>query len=126
MTSKTSSPNASTSFRAKWDPIPLTMPEPRYRSIPSRVAGGMTRTFSAWNCIPCLRSFTQTPEQSTDSPWLTEGTVPTTVASSRLPGTRTRNTVNPVSSLWKVIRSTAPWIRSGLLIKLTGALYLLL
>ena len=43
MMSKTCSPKARTSFFAKCGPMPLTMPEPRYFSMPSRVLGGMTR-----------------------------------------------------------------------------------
>ena len=39
MTSKTFSPNAATSFWAKWGPTPLMTPLPRYFSMPSGVDG---------------------------------------------------------------------------------------
>jgi len=42
------------------------------------------------------------------SPALTLARTPTTVTSSRWPLTFTRNTANPVSSLWKVMRSINP------------------
>ena len=44
MTSNTSAPKACTSLRAKCGPMPLTMPEPRYLSMPSSVVGGTTRS----------------------------------------------------------------------------------
>jgi hypothetical protein len=49
--------------------------------------------------------------------------VPTTVDRSRLPWTLIRNTENPVSSLWNVIRFTEPQSRSWLPFLFTGALY---
>src|SRR5881409_2023253 len=42
------------------------------------------------------------------SPGVMVGAVPTTVTRSRWPRTFTRSTQKPVSSLWKVTRSTAP------------------
>src|SRR5262249_27861909 len=93
---------------AKCGPIPLTIPEPRYFSMPSRVLGGTTRRACVLNCKPCVRSFTQTPCPSMYSPGVMVAAVPTTVTRSRWPRTLTRRTQKPVSSLWKVTRSTAP------------------
>ena len=108
MTSNTCSPKAWTSFLAKCGPMPLTIPEPRYFSIPSNVLGGTTRRACVLNCRPCVRSFTQTPCPSMYSPGVMVAAVPTTVTRSRCPRTLTRRTQKPVSSLWNVTRSTAP------------------
>src|SRR5207244_4028700 len=88
--------------------MPLTMPEPRYFSIPSRVLGGTTRSAWVLNCRPCVRSVTHPPCPSIYSPGVMVAAVPTTVTRSRCPRTLTRRTQKPVSSLWKVTRSTAP------------------
>src|SRR4051812_23813669 len=88
--------------------MPLTMPEPRYFSIPSAVVGGATRRKAALNCRPCARSLTQVPLAWTNSPAPIAAAAPTTVARSRWPRTLTRSTQKPVSGLWKVTRSTRP------------------
>ena len=99
MTSNTASPNARTIWRAKWGPIPLTIPEPRYFSIPSRVVGGTTVSRSARNCSPCCRSLTHSPWASMYSPAETAAALPMTVTTSRWPLTCTRSTQNPDCSL---------------------------
>src|ERR671928_209528 len=48
--------------------MPLTMPEPRYFSIPSAVVGGAARRKAALNWRPCVRSLTQVPLAWTNSP----------------------------------------------------------
>src|SRR5512132_2407042 len=88
--------------------MPLIMPEARYFSIPSAVVGGATRKKSARNCTPCVRSFTHRPLACTNSPAPIAAAWPTTVIKSRWPRAFTRRTQNPLSSLWKVTRSTRP------------------
>src|SRR5690242_11174246 len=67
--------------------MPLTMPEPRYFSIPSAVVGGAARRKAALNWSPCVRSFTQVPLAWTNSPAAIAAAAPTTVARSRWPRT---------------------------------------
>src|SRR3954453_21458989 len=88
--------------------MPLTMPEPRYFSIPSAVVGGAALRNAALNWSPCVRSLTQVPLAWTNSPALIAAAAPTTVARSRWPRTLTRSTQKPVSGLWNVTRSTSP------------------
>jgi hypothetical protein len=47
-----SAPNLSTIFLAKIGPIPLTIPLPKYLSIPSVVVGGTVRRTAAFSCSP--------------------------------------------------------------------------
>src|SRR5262249_24501009 len=94
-------------------PMPLTIPEPKYFSMPSSVLGGTTRRVCALNCSPWVRSVTHPPWPSMYSPGVIVAAVPTTVTRSRCPRTLTRRTQKPVSSLWKVTRSTAPVRWSG-------------
>jgi len=108
MTSNTAAPKACTNFRAKWGPMPLTMPDPKYRSMPSSVVGGTTRSCVVLNWRPCVRSVTHQPSPSMYSPGVMVGAVPTMVTRSRWLRTFTRRTQKPVSSLWKVTRSTLP------------------
>src|SRR5262249_32987926 len=84
------------------------MPDPRYRSMPSSVVGGTTRSCVVLNWRPWVRSVTHQPVLSMYSPGVMVGAVPTTVTRSRWPRTLTRSTQKPVSSLWKVTRSTLP------------------
>src|SRR3954452_3625290 len=88
--------------------MPLTVPEPRYFSIPSAVVGGAARRKAALNCRPRARSLTQVPLAWTNSPALIAAAAPTTVARSRWPRALTRSTQKPVSGLWNVTRSTSP------------------
>ena len=88
--------------------MPLTIPLPRYFSIPSLVVGGLRFERSALNCRPCSLSRNQRPSAVSHSPALTEGSEPITVTRSRCPLTLTRSTANPVSSLKKVTRSIRP------------------
>src|SRR3954470_24424358 len=88
--------------------MPLTIPEPRYFSIPSRVVGGATLRKAALNWRPCVRSVTQVPLAWTNSPAAIAAAAPTTVARSRWPRTLTRSTQKPVSGVWNVTRSTSP------------------
>ena len=99
MTSNTSTPKALTSFLAKCGPMPLTMPEPRYFSIPSKVEGCTTLSWEALNCSPWERSLIQFPRHSTYSPAVTDAAEPMTVDRSRWPRTLTRSTQNPLASL---------------------------
>src|ERR1700730_7497331 len=66
----------------------------------------------ALNCRPCSLSLTHQPSALSHSPAGTEGSDPTTVVSSRCPRAFTRSTQKPLSSLWKVTRSTSPEISS--------------
>ena len=61
MTSKTESPKAATSRRAKCGPMPRRRPEARYFSMPSIEVGAAARSQTARNCRPCVRSFSQVP-----------------------------------------------------------------
>src|SRR6516225_10296633 len=88
--------------------MPLIKPLARYFSIPSRDVGGLHLRNVALNCSPCSLSCTQLPCVVIHSPALTLARTPTTVTSSRWPFTFTRSTANPVSSLWKVMRSINP------------------
>src|SRR6516162_4895225 len=88
--------------------MPLIKPLARYFSIPSRDVGGLHLRNVALNCSPCSLSCTQLPCVVIHSPALTFARTPTTVTSSRWPFTFTRSTANPVSSLWKVMRSINP------------------
>ena len=108
MTSKTSSPNAVTSFLAKWGPMPLIMPLPRYFSMPSRELGGRTFRKVVLNCRPCSRWLSHRPLAWMNSPGWIDAADPRTVTSSRWPRTLTRRTQKPVSGLWNVTRSTRP------------------
>jgi hypothetical protein len=88
--------------------MPLTMPEPRYFSIPSSVVGGATCRNAALNWSPWARSLTQDPLAWTNSPAAMDAAAPTTVTRSRWPRALTRSTQKPFSGLWKVTRSTSP------------------
>src|SRR5512134_1647554 len=95
--------------------MPLIIPEARYFSMPSAVVGGAARRKSARNCAPCVRSLTHRPLAWTNSPAPIAAAWPMTVIRSRWPRAFTRSTQKPLSSLWKVTRSTKParfW-RSG-------------
>ena len=83
MTSNTSSRKASTRTLAKWWPIPCTIPEPRYFSIPSSVVGGTTFRCCALNCIPWVRSLCHDPVHSRNSPGVMDAAQPVTVTRSR-------------------------------------------
>ena len=54
MISKVASPKAATIRLASLGPMPRTMPEPRYFSMPSAVVGGVVLRKSALNCSPCV------------------------------------------------------------------------
>ena len=84
------------------------MPEPRYFSIPSAVVGGVVLRKSALNCSPCVRSVIQTPTAWMNSPAEIDAAWPTTGTRSRCPRAFTFRTAKPLSSLWKVTRSTEP------------------
>src|SRR3954451_16227418 len=88
--------------------MPLTMPDPRYFSMPSAVVGGAERRKAALNWRPCVRSLTQIPLAWTNSPAVIAAATPTRVTRSRWPRALTRSTQKPVSGLWKVTRSTSP------------------
>ena len=47
---KAQAQSAWTNFRAKWGPIPLMKPEPRYFSMPSGLDGCVVRMLVALNC----------------------------------------------------------------------------
>ena len=85
---------------------PLIIPDARYFSMPSAVVGSADRRKSARNCTPCVRSLTQRPLACTNSPAPIAAAWPTTVIRSRWPRAFTRRTQKPLSSLWKVTRST--------------------
>ncbi len=108
MTSKTCVPKASTSRLAKWPPMPLMRPDPRYFSMPATVVGATDLREVAVNCRPWTRSCVQLPSACTNSPSETAAAWPTRVTRSRRPRTSTRSTQNPFSSLWNVMRSTVP------------------
>ena len=74
--------------------------------------GHDAKTLSVLNCRPCCRSLTQTPSHSTYSPGVMLAALPITVTSRARRLTLTRNTQNPLSSLWKVTRSTDPEMES--------------
>src|SRR5690349_8096102 len=88
--------------------MPLTMPEPRYFSMPSSVVGGAERRKAALNWRPWTRSLTQAPLAWTNSPAVIAAAAPTRVTRSRWPRALTRRTQKAVSGLWKVTRSTRP------------------
>ena len=52
MISNVPTPKTATIRSASFGPIPRTMPEPRYFSIPSAVVGGVVLRKSALNCSP--------------------------------------------------------------------------
>src|SRR6267142_5939620 len=93
--------------------MPLTMPLPRYFSIPSRLVGAVLLRVSALNCSPNSRSRIQWPSAVSHSPALTDGNDPTTAMGSRWPLTFTLRTAKPFSSLKKVTRSIRPERLSG-------------
>src|SRR5208283_4561426 len=107
-TSKVFSPKAATIRLASTGPMPRTMPEPMYLSIPSAVVGGVVFRKSALNWSPCARSVIQTPTAWMNSPAEIDATCPTTGTRSRFPRAFTFRTAKPLSSLWKVTRSTEP------------------
>src|ERR1019366_1309392 len=102
-----------TSFLAYTGPMPLTMPLPRYFSMPSLVVGAVLLSMSARNWRPNSRSWIQWPWAVSHSPGLTDGREPTTVTRSRCPFALTFRTPNPFSSLKKVTRSIRPERLSG-------------
>src|ERR1035437_4849327 len=108
MMSKMRSPNVATSFLAYIGPMPLTIPLPRYFSMPSLVLGAVLLSMSARNCRPNSLSWTQRPSAVTHSPALTEAREPTTATKSRCPLAFTLSTAQPFSSLKKVTRSISP------------------
>ncbi len=67
----------------------------------------------ARNCSPCTRSFDHSPTARISSPAAIDATWPTTVSTSRRPGSVMRSTQKPVSGLWNVTRSTVPSIDPG-------------
>ncbi len=114
MTSQPCSPKVRTSLRATLGPMPLSMPETRYFSMPSRVLGGTTRSRRVLNWSPCWQSYPTafaldvlarhdaggTADQGTHIP-LSHDLVP-------------RRTQPLVTSLWKVIRFTKLLNRSAM------------
>src|SRR6266850_6111133 len=94
-------------------PMPLTMPLPRYFSMPSLLVGAVLLRVSARNWGPNSRSCTQRPSAVIHSPGVTAGREPTTVTWSRCPLTFTLRTAKPFSSLKKVTRSIKPERLSG-------------
>src|SRR5271167_3964968 len=84
------------------------MPEPRYFSIPSIDVGAEVRMNRALNCWPWVWSLIHSPDAVTHSPAEMVAACPTTVISSRCPRALIRRTQKPLSSLWKVTRSTRP------------------
>src|ERR1700735_4483832 len=104
--------NLPTILFAKTGPIPLTIPLPKYLSIPSVVVGGTVRRTVAFSCHPCSLSRTHAPSAVSHSPAQTDGEEPTTVTRSRWPVAFTRRTQKPESSFKKVTRSMRPEIRS--------------
>src|SRR3954466_273455 len=88
--------------------MPLTIPAPRYFSIPSAVVGGAALRKAALNWRPWVRSLTQVPLAWTNSPAVIAAAAPTTATRSRWPRALTRSTQKPVSGLWNVTRSTSP------------------
>src|SRR5437879_7628999 len=88
--------------------MPLTMPLPRYFSMPSRVVGAEVLSRSALNCSPNSRSRTHLPSAVSHSPGLTVENEPTTVTSSRCPRALILTTPKPFSSLKNVMRSIKP------------------
>src|SRR3954449_2228893 len=84
--------------------MPLTMPEPRYFSIPSSVVGGAERRKAALNWRPWTRSLTQVPLAWTNSPAVIAAAAPTRVTRSRWPRALTRRTQKPFSGLGKGAR----------------------
>ena len=88
--------------------MPRIMPEPRYFSIPSTDVGAEVRMKRALNCWPWVWSLIHSPDAVTHSPAEMVAACPTTVISSRCPRALIRRTQKPLSSLWKVTRSTRP------------------
>ena len=76
--------------------------------MPSREVGAWQRTSVARSCIPWSRLRSHRPSAVIHSPGETAATTPTTGTRSRRPFTFTLSTAKPVSSLWKVTRSTRP------------------
>ena len=111
---KTSAPNRSTRRLAKIGPTPFTIPLPRYFSMPSGVVGATVRSVVALSWRPYSLSRNQAPSAVIHSPGLTDGSVPTTVTTSRCLEAFTRRTQKPESSLKYVTRSMSPSTRSAL------------
>jgi hypothetical protein len=88
--------------------MPRMIPDPRYFSIPSTVAGAAALRNEGLNWTPCVRSLTQVPLAWTNSPTEIIAAWPRTVIRSRCPRALTRRTQKPFSELWKVTRSTRP------------------
>src|SRR6266403_3019483 len=88
--------------------MPRIMPEPRYFSMPSIDVGAEVRMKRALNCWPWVWSLIHSPDAVTHSPAEMAAACPTTVISSRCPRALIRRTQKPLSSLWKVTRSTRP------------------
>src|SRR6202165_763003 len=84
------------------------MPDPRYFSIPSIEVGAEVRMNRALNCWPWVWSLIHSPDAVTHSPAEMVAACPTTVINSRCPRALIRRTQKPLSSLWKVTRSTRP------------------
>ncbi len=97
--SNTFSPKAWTSFFAYTGPIPGTIPEPRYFSMPSIDVGGDALRNRARNCSPWVRSLTHSPLAVIHSPAAIVAAWPTTVTRSRWPRAFVRRTQKPFSSL---------------------------
>ena len=74
-----------TSRFAQTAPMPRIIPEPRYRSIPSRVVGGLVLRKAARNCPPWVRSLIHAPVSWTNSPAAIIGAWPITVIRSLCP-----------------------------------------
>ena len=111
MISKACSPKAATILLASTGPMPRTMPEPRYFSMPSAVVGGgVVLRKSALNWRPSALSVTQTPDSMDELAGADrgDGVHHSTGTRSRLPRAFTFSTAKPFSSLWNVTRSTEP------------------
>src|SRR5208282_3304736 len=93
--------------------MPLTMPLPKYLTMPSRLEGAELCSESARNWDPNCLSCTHRPSAVSHSPAQTEGSEPTTVIGSRLPRAATLRTAKPLSSLKKTTRSIRPDRLSG-------------
>src|ERR1700722_16927309 len=104
ITERMSAPNLATIRFAKTGPIPLTIPLPKYLSIPSAVVGGTVRRTVAFSCNPCSLSRIHAPSAVSHSPAQTDGEEPTTVTRSRWPVAFTRRTQKPESSNYEVGR----------------------
>ena len=98
-TSSVRSPNVPTIRFARTGPIWRTIPDPRYRTMPSTSLGRRTSAETGRNCAPWRGSVCQWPLSASTSPGWAAGSVPTTVIGSRRPRTRSRTTLKPLVGL---------------------------